>query len=192
MVSPSLVFSCFWNLSKFYSFNCTVLLFCSISDLHCFVPVFLHHCLHWQGFFLFFFFWLLLWRPLGVLGLSVSQHHISFMLIVLHLVPLIFIFILASTRWWSLPTSAPLFTFISCRECLHLPLINVWSVWFCHSCLVNTTLVFPSVEKLSLQSLSHVGHIIYFSTTKLPHVSFIVYIVCSSLDILALRSPNTR
>ena len=38
--------------------------------------------------------------------------------------------ILALTRWWSLPTSAPLLTQMSSRERLHVPLIAMWSIWF--------------------------------------------------------------
>jgi len=40
-------------------------------------------------------------------------------------------------RWRSLPTSAPLFTMTSWRECFQRPLIKTWSSWF---------LTFPSGE----------------------------------------------
>ena len=36
----------------------------------------------------------------------------------------------ATTIWWSLPTSAPLFTLTSVRERRQVPLIMKWSIWF--------------------------------------------------------------
>ena len=37
---------------------------------------------------------------------------------------------IAVTRWWSLPTSAPLLTFTSSNDLLHMMLIIRWSIWF--------------------------------------------------------------
>ena len=41
-----------------------------------------------------------------------------------------FSFRVAVTRWWSLPTSAPLLTLTSCNDLLLVPLIIRWSIWF--------------------------------------------------------------
>ena len=35
-----------------------------------------------------------------------------------------------TTRWWSLPTSAPLLKRTSCKDFRHLPLMRRWSIWF--------------------------------------------------------------
>ena len=36
----------------------------------------------------------------------------------------------ATSRWWSLLTSAPRYTLASCRDLRHLPLTAKWSIWF--------------------------------------------------------------
>ena len=43
----------------------------------------------------------------------------------------------ARRRWWSLPTSAPLFTVTLWRQCFQRPFIKTWYIWF---------LTFPSGE----------------------------------------------
>ena len=43
--------------------------------------------------------------------------------------PFLFSFRFAVTRWWSLPTSAPLLTLTSCNDLLNVPLITRWSIW---------------------------------------------------------------
>lgn len=44
-------------------------------------------------------------------------------------VALSFSLILAITRWWSLPTSAPLCTLKSRRNCCHFLLTMTWPIW---------------------------------------------------------------
>ena len=84
----------------------------------------------------------------------------------------------AVTRWWSLPTSAPLLTLTSCNDLLHVPLIIRWSIWFLSLPLGEHQVslwisrcgksVPPSTKSYAMQNSSSLSPLLFM----LPHPSF--------------------